>query len=128
MRGALVLVLSAALGSFATSAQAQTPAQDSAVGNVAFFFGLATADFDARSGPQGENPSGSAGARSHNGLVVGGPVTCLTVTGNRATIGFENLGEGSPVLRGGFLFVEDNGTPGAAGFSPLSAAGQPRDF
>jgi hypothetical protein len=79
---ALVLALSAAFGAFATPAQAQTAPQDSAVGHVSFFFGLATADFDARSGPPGENPRDSVGARSHNGLVVGGPVTCLTVTGN----------------------------------------------
>jgi hypothetical protein len=110
-RAAFVLALSAAFCAFATSAQAQTAAQDSAVGDVAFF-PLATASFDARSGPQGENPTGSVTSNSR-GLVVGGPVTCLTVTGNRATIAFENLGEGSPTLRGGFLFVEDNGTPGA---------------
>ena len=42
-----------------------------------------------------------------------GPVTCLTVTGNRATIGFENQGTFSEIDKGGFLLVEDNGTPGA---------------
>ena len=42
-----------------------------------------------------------------------GPVTCLTVTGTRATIGFENQGTFSEIDKGGFLLVEDNGTPGA---------------
>jgi hypothetical protein len=83
--------------------------QDSAVGGV-LFFPLVSAGFDARSGPQGENPGGSVTVESR-GLVVGGPVTCLTVTGNRATIGFENVGDAP--FRGAFLFVEDNGTPGA---------------
>jgi hypothetical protein len=40
-------------------------------------------------------------------------VTCLTITSHRATIGFENQHDGSPTFGGGFLFVEDNGTPGA---------------
>jgi hypothetical protein len=55
-------------------------------------------DFDAHSGPSGENPAGTATATFRGTL--GGTVTCLNVTGNRATIG----------TIGGFLFaVEDNG-------------------
>jgi hypothetical protein len=67
--------------------------------------------FDARRGPSGENPSGSV-SWVDRAEFFGGPVTCLTVTGCRATIGFENDGTASEVVKGGFLFVEDNGTPG----------------
>lgn len=75
-----------------------------------------TATLDAHSGPLGENPTGTAflSARSN---VVGGPVTCLTVSGNRAVIGGESFTTFGP----GYLFeVETNaatGTPDGAGFS-----------
>ena len=94
-------------------ASAQTVDQDSAGGNVITeVFRPESFVFDARSGPSGENPSGSV-AWVDRVLFMGGPVTCLNVTGNRATIGFQNQEDGAPVLNGGFLFVEDNGTPGA---------------
>lgn len=69
--------------------------------------------FDAHSGPFGQHPSGSAEWIDRTDL-FGGPVTCLTVTGNRATIGFANQrGALTDIVKGGFLFVEDNGMPGA---------------
>jgi hypothetical protein len=43
---------------------------------------------------------------------AGGPVTCLTVTGSRATIGFRETDFPFDGAEGGMLFVEDNGTPG----------------
>jgi hypothetical protein len=100
-----MLCLSAPVASGAP-APLPSPLQDSAVGDV--FLGSGTfARFDARSGPRGENPSGSAFFLTTRSEVAG-PVTCLTVIGNRATIGFENtLGGGS----GGFFFVEDHGYP-----------------
>jgi hypothetical protein len=94
-------------------AQAQTAGEDSAVGNVIFdIHRPISIVFDARSGSSGENPSGLV-AWSDRALFMGGPVTCLTITSHRATIGFENQHDGSPTFGGGFLFVEDNGTPGA---------------
>jgi hypothetical protein len=69
--------------------------------------------FDAHSGPSGQSPSGSAEWIDRTDL-FGGSVTCLTVTGNRATIGFANQrGALTDIVKGGFLFVEDNGMPGA---------------
>jgi hypothetical protein len=42
---------------------------------------------------------------------MSGPVTCLAVSGNRATIGVRNdLAPDVPA--GGLIFVEDNGSPG----------------
>ena len=103
-----------AVGAFAALAQAQTDGADSAgreVTTVAFrpisFF------FDAHSGPSGEDPNGAA-RWIDRAETFGGPVTCLNVTGNRATVGFENQeGALTDIVKGGFLFVEDNGTPGA---------------
>src|SRR5215210_5226149 len=112
MKIALTVLLAAAVGSLsAASAAAQAPAGDAVVGTAQFgdpVFGPG-ATLDAHSGPQGENPNGNVriSARSN---AAGGPVTCLTVVGNRATIGFDNAGFSGG---GGFVFVEDNGTPGA---------------
>jgi hypothetical protein len=114
-RGAL-FVLAAVWAAFwvcAALAQAQTVGEDSAVGDVISDIQRPLEIvFDAHSGLSGENPSGSV-AWSDRSVFMGGPVTCLTVTSNRATIGFENQHDGSPTLNGGFLFVEDNGMPGA---------------
>jgi hypothetical protein len=100
------------LALFAAPAPAQTTGQDSAVGDVVTeAFRPTGFVFDARSGSSGESPTGSVTWFDRVEL-EGGPVTCLTVTGNRATIGFENQGDAAPVLRGGFVFVEDGGTPG----------------
>jgi hypothetical protein len=101
-----------ALGAIAAAAQAQAVGADSAAGDV-------TTDpsrpesfvFAAHSGPSGENPSGSAFWIDRS-LTFGGPVTCLTVTGNRATIGFENHKDFAQDFKGGFVFVEDGGSPG----------------
>jgi hypothetical protein len=68
--------------------------------------------FDAHSGPSGAGASGTV-TWADRSILFGGPVTCLTVTGNRATIGFENQHDLAADARGGLLFVEDNGAPGA---------------
>jgi hypothetical protein len=70
--------------SFTTS----TPAGDVATGHLKLFEGALAiiVDFLATSGPSGENPSGHA---RHN------VVTCLSVSGNRATVGsMDSTGEG----------------------------------
>jgi hypothetical protein len=107
-----VVGIGVALGAVAAVAQAQAVGADSAVGDVITDTQRPLgAVFDAHSGPSGENPSGSAFWFDRS-LGFGGPVTCLTVTGNRATIGFENQGSFVPEFKGGFVFVEDGGSLG----------------
>jgi hypothetical protein len=77
-----------------------------------------TFDFSATSGPSGQNPSGYAiidfvvfgSAHFH----VEGRVTCLSVSGNQAVVGFEldpNLSNFPAV--GAIIEVTDNGPPGS---------------
>jgi len=112
----LSLLVVAVLGLLALvvdAAQAQMAGEDSAVGDVITVqFRPVGAIFDARSGPAGEDPSGSVNWFDR-GFEARGPVTCLAVTGNRATIGFENQGTFIEGFTGGLLLVEDNGMPGA---------------
>ncbi len=111
--GALAVTLLAVPSVFAAApSPVPEPLQDSVTGQASFvpspFFSFGVT-LDAHSGPQGESPTGSVFVIGRGGA-AGGPVICLTVTGNRATIGFESTvrpGEG------GFIFVEDNGWPGA---------------
>jgi hypothetical protein len=68
---------------------AQVPTQDSVMG-AGFIFvpPLTNFNLDARSGPSGENPAGTVRIGSARpAFRTEGPVTCLTVTGNRAVIG-----------------------------------------
>jgi hypothetical protein len=95
-----------------SAANGQAPIEDFAVGDVVQLpTRPVTFVFNARSGPSGENPSGTVEWADRVQL-YGGPVTCLTVTGNRATIGFENQHDLSEDFKGGLIFLEDNGTPG----------------
>jgi hypothetical protein len=82
--GALLLLPSSALG--------QVPTQDSVIADAttspgSFFSNIR---IDVRSGPSGEAPTGTAtffvAPFGGGGFMVGGPVTCLTVNGNTATM------------------------------------------
>jgi hypothetical protein len=93
--------------------------QDSVVGtgtNPLYIF-----DLDARSGPSGENPTGTANvvARSAPTFGIAGPVTCLTVTGNRAVIGINNS-LGDPRLGPGWFIEVTDGTPDSLEANPTS--------
>jgi hypothetical protein len=111
MRGLAIVI--AALG---VAAMGAAPAALAAV-NEDFVVGTAgfgdpqagvTARIDAHSGPRGENATGTAtfGARA---TMFGGPVTCLSVNGNRAVIG----GDSAFVGPEGYLFVVvDNSATG----------------
>ena len=103
------------------------PARDKAVGagENEFALGvLGTAGFtlSAHSGPAGEDPSGYITAKGDPDgpgpaapFTAQGPVTCLRVVGNRASVRwrFERAtGSAAPFEGGGVQsFVEDNGPP-----------------
>jgi hypothetical protein len=68
---------------------------------------------DAHSGPSGENLRGDVTVEADGGSATG-RVTCLNVTGNRATVGVDFA---DPSIGGGFFFVEDNDGGGEDAFS-----------
>jgi hypothetical protein len=114
---------------FASSAGAQPNGEDSVTGSqqIPFDGGGAAMQVDARSGPAGENPSGtfsasfSYGSGSNNWYFRDGTVTCLVVDGNEAVVvgtgtyggGYNPFtGEPNPELERWFrLYVQDNGPP-----------------
>jgi hypothetical protein len=71
---------------------AQIPTQDSVVltGGPAQAGLFTVIDIDATSGPSGENPTGQVSFDVFGTLNLGGPVTCLAVSGNTATINFDD--------------------------------------
>jgi hypothetical protein len=75
------------------TAAGQLPTQDSvtgtATGGTGFFGDI---DIDVQSGPSGESPTGTAFFRiaGDQGTRIGGPVTCLSVNGNTATLVVED--------------------------------------
>jgi hypothetical protein len=109
---AAAVAVGAAAGAFAATAEAQGDSVDSeGLGVITVAFRPFEFFLDAHSGPAGENPTGLVVWRDRVDLVRG-PVTCLNVTGNRATIGFANQEGTLPEVKGGFIYAEDNGTPG----------------
>jgi hypothetical protein len=96
MRGRMVFA-AAAIGVGAALAlpgvsSAQTPTQDSVVltGGPAQAGGFTLFTINATSGPSGENPAGQVRFDVLGVLSVGGPVTCLAVSGNTATMNFQD--------------------------------------
>jgi hypothetical protein len=94
MRNTVVLALAASVVAIAVpAASAQTAAGDSVTGSGTA--GETRADvfefqIDAHSGPSGENPAGSVHiSPGEIGQPFGGPITCLAVMGNVATLNFE---------------------------------------
>jgi hypothetical protein len=78
---------------------AQVPTQDSVVltggfASAGFFF---VRVIDATSGPSGENPTGEVRFDA-GGFLFSGPVTCLAVSGNTATINVQDQVFGFGVL------------------------------
>ena len=111
---AAAAAVSAAVGALAGPAEAQGDSVDSAdAAAVTVAFRPIEFFLDVHSGPSGESPTGLV-SWVDRAEFVRGPVTCLNVTGNRATIGFANQeGPLTDVVKGGYIYVEDNGTPGA---------------
>ena len=112
---AAILVAALVVPSASTAAlPAPQPMQDSVVGQATILSQFRGLTVDAHSDADGSNPSGVAGAGARSTYSVSGHVTCMTVLGNRATVGFA-VDEGFSVNGGlgHLIFVEDNGTPGA---------------
>src|SRR4051794_38222433 len=97
-------------------AVAQVPGGDAASGTGSD--GFFTFDFDVRSGPSGEVPSGEVLVGCCGGpsiISAEGPVTCLAVSGNRAIIGMRNVsGNGTPDFPYLTIVAVDGG-PGGVG-------------
>ena len=110
-----------------STSSAQAPAGDSVSGDLSgeAFFQLS---LDVRSGPAGENPTGTAIWRSGGGSGVHWSVdaTCLRVDGNTAVFGFSGteifVGIGIPIA--GLARVTDGGSaPGLDSFEWAQVAG-----
>src|SRR4051794_19398240 len=72
-------------------AAAQAPTQDSVVASGTPTAGAYTVfTIDATSGPSGENPTGQVSFDVASAFTVSGPVTCLAVSGNAATVNIQD--------------------------------------
>jgi hypothetical protein len=97
--------------------KAQVPALDSVTGQGGQI-GNFTFDFDAHSGPSGENPGGRVGWHFGGGLgpSTSGDVTCLSVDGTVAVIGFSGAVSGIvSYWVAGLVRVVDAGGPEIGG-------------
>jgi hypothetical protein len=103
MRLLLLAALSAALGS--------PPAQDSVTGAADTGGGRTQVDFifHAHSGPSGESPGGTVDISLLGGPFAALEVSCLSVSGNRATI-IAKAPAGVPIA--GFQIAVEDGGPG----------------
>jgi hypothetical protein len=86
---------------------------DIVFGNAVILSQFRGVSVQASSDDDNRVPLGTAGAGVRSTYSVSGPITCMAVAGNRATIGFENDGSGFGGGPGHFIYVEDNGSPGA---------------
>jgi hypothetical protein len=86
----LVLVAGAVLA-FPTASFAQAPRQDSvSLSGIATTSSFSVSILAATSGPTGEDPSGEVAFTAFGVLFLRGPVTCLAVDGNSATLNFQD--------------------------------------
>jgi hypothetical protein len=127
-----VLLVAAAIGvgaalALAGTIRAQVPTEDSVIGSgsvSAAQVGLLSFEIDARSGPSGENPSGTLSLSGP--FSFSGPVTCLAASGNVALLDVAFPEPLAPALR---LRATDNsglGTPDVLEFfSPVGPACSP---
>jgi hypothetical protein len=100
------LVIAAAL---VATAAAQVPTQDSVSGSATTGLGRQFVEFtfDVHSGPSGENPTGTVGFETFFGDLGPLDVTCLSVSGNRASTIL--LAPEPSAIAGILVWVEDNG-------------------
>jgi hypothetical protein len=91
----LVLAGALAVSLVSTGAATAAPTQDSVTGSGSVNFDGRVTRFaiDARSGPSGENPVGSALFEFPEGGVISGPITCLAVDGRIAIFNVQDASE-----------------------------------
>lgn len=109
-----------------TVARARVVGDDTVTGSGSRSFRVSAppvlVEVDAKSGPRGEDPSGTfltrypVGAWLQSGVELRGEVVCLTVAGNRATVGGlvqQSSDTRYPAGTNVLLVLTDNGSPGA---------------
>ena len=91
MRRALLVLVAVAALVFPVASFAQVPGQDSvSLNGIATTGNFSVSTLTATSGPSGENPSGQVAFTVFGSLSLAGPVTCLAVDGNTATLNFQD--------------------------------------
>ena len=129
-RLAAVGLTTATIGLLPSGASAQAPTHDSVSGRAtdcALLVGSdcfipTFVDIDARSGPSGENPGGTAAWQTRVGaqsLGDSGPVTCLAVSGKTAIVGFSGI---RPFGRTLVRVIDGGSSPGADSFETVTQA------
>ena len=110
MKWSVVATAMAVGAVFVPGAAAQAPAQDSVTGSAASGIGrgFAVYTFDVRSGPSGENPTGTVTIDSFFGVIGPLDATCLTVSANKAAMILRAPVPGSDVA-GLAMAVQDDG-------------------
>jgi hypothetical protein len=113
----VLLALGVLFGTWVSAAHGQVPSGDSVVGQgridpVGSTLLGQVFDLEATSGPSGEDPSGHVALdvllpMDPFVFHVEGPVTCLSVSGNDAVVGFDP----DLLFPGALIEVEDNGPP-----------------
>ena len=91
MRRALLVLVAVAALVFPAASFAQVPGLDSvSLSGIATAGNFSVSTLSATSGPSGENPSGQVAFTVFGSLSLAGPVTCLAVDGNTATLNFQD--------------------------------------
>lgn len=114
---AAIALIAAAFGAPSVAAAAGAgPGLDTATATgdnlIADDFSATDIEVDARSGPSGEDPAGSASFVAGAILPIAGPVSCLHVTGNAATMTVEGPFPSAPAYSQFLVRLVDNGGAG----------------
>jgi hypothetical protein len=127
MKMSVAAALMAVAGVLAPSAAAQAPTQDSVTGSAGTGVGrgFAMYTFDVRSGPSGENPTGTVTIDSFFGVIGPLDATCLTVSANKAGMIFR-APEPTSDIAGLAIAVQDDG-PGQDRIDFHTVAALPND-
>jgi hypothetical protein len=127
MKMSVAAVLMAVAGVLASSAAAQAPTQDSVRGSAGTGFGTGFAlyTFDVRSGPSGENPTGTVTIDSFFGVIGPLDTTCLSVSANKAAM-IVRAPEPTSDIAGLAIAVQDDG-PGQDRIDFHTVAALPND-